>query len=140
MLGRVHDRQCRRCRSGAMAGHEDCLLLAHNRENRPGSQGAQHKIAECRRAGEQCRRRRVAPTHLTEDLMRRILLATALLGFVASAHADDTKKPAGTAKGAAVGALAGHEVGSGHAVAGAAVGAAIGHHQSKKAAETRSKS
>lgn len=66
--------------------------------------------------------------------MRRILLATALLGFVASAHADDTKKPAGTAKGAAVGALAGHEVGSGHAVAGAAAGAAIGHHQSKKAA------
>jgi hypothetical protein len=71
--------------------------------------------------------------------MRRILLATALLGLVAAAHADDTKKPAGTAKGAAVGALAGHEVGSGHAVAGAAAGAAIGHHQSKKAAESESK-
>ncbi len=37
-----------------------------------------------------------------------------------------------TAKGAAVGALAGHEMGSGHAVAGAAAGAAIGHHEGKK--------
>ena len=37
-----------------------------------------------------------------------------------------------TAKGAAVGAVAGHEVGSGHAVAGAAAGAAIGHHEAKK--------
>jgi uncharacterized protein YcfJ len=65
--------------------------------------------------------------------MRYLILAAALLGFVVTAHADDAKKPAGTAKGAAVGALAGHEVGSGHAVAGAAAGAAIGHHQSKKA-------
>jgi hypothetical protein len=38
-----------------------------------------------------------------------------------------------TAKGAGVGALAGHEVGSGHAAAGAAVGAAVGHHEKKKA-------
>jgi outer membrane lipoprotein SlyB len=65
--------------------------------------------------------------------MRRIILAALLVGFTVSAHADDTKKPAGTTKGAAVGALAGHEVGGGHAVAGAATGAAIGHHQSKKA-------
>jgi uncharacterized protein YcfJ len=67
--------------------------------------------------------------------MRRIILATMLLSLAVSAHAaDDTgKKPAGTAKGAAVGALAGHEVGSGHAVAGAAVGAAVGHHQANKA-------
>jgi outer membrane lipoprotein SlyB len=68
--------------------------------------------------------------------MRRILLAAAFLGFTVAAHADD-QKPAGTAKGAAVGALAGHEVGSGHAVAGAAAGAAIGHHQTKKAEESK---
>lgn len=68
--------------------------------------------------------------------MRKIILATLLLGFTVAAHADDNK-PAGTAKGAAVGAVAGHEVGSGHAVAGAAAGAAIGHHQSKKAEESK---
>lgn len=70
--------------------------------------------------------------------MRTIILAAALLGFTVTAHADDQKKPAGTAKGAAVGAVAGHEVGSGHAVAGAATGAAIGHHQSKKAEKEKS--
>jgi hypothetical protein len=75
--------------------------------------------------------------------MRRIILAAMIAGFTVSAFAaDDTstndKKPAGTAKGAAVGAVAGHEVGSGHAVAGAATGAAIGHHQSKKAEQTKS--
>lgn len=37
-----------------------------------------------------------------------------------------------TAKGAAVGAVVGHETGSGHAVAGAIGGAAIGHHEAKK--------
>lgn len=73
--------------------------------------------------------------------MRTFVLAAALIGFAISAftvagHAED-KKPAGAAKGAAVGALAGHEVGSGHAVAGAATGAAIGHHQSKKAAQQK---
>jgi len=72
--------------------------------------------------------------------MRRIILAAMLVGLTVSAHAaDDTnKKPAGTAKGAAVGALAGHEVGSGHAVAGAAIGGAAGHHQTKKAEEAKS--
>ena len=74
--------------------------------------------------------------------MRRLILALMLAGFAGTAFvgptfaADDSnsgKKPAGAAKGAAVGGLAGHEVGSGHAVAGAATGAAIGHHQSKKA-------
>ena len=72
--------------------------------------------------------------------MRRIILAAMLAGFAMSAQAaDDTtqKQPAGTAKGAAVGALAGHEVGSGHAVAGAATGAAVGHHQTKKANESK---
>lgn len=83
--------------------------------------------------------------------MRKILLASLtvpalVLSLGMAAHADDStnnadsgKKPAGAAKGAAVGALAGHEVGSGHAVAGAATGAAIGHHQSKKAEESQTK-
>jgi hypothetical protein len=80
---------------------------------------------------------------IKENSMRRIILAAFVAGFaglaVSAYAADDTdKKPAGTAKGAAVGALAGHEVGSGHAVAGAATGAAIGHHQSKKAEESKS--
>lgn len=67
-----------------------------------------------------------------ESLMRYLILSLVVLGLAAPvAHAED--KPAGAAKGAAVGALAGHEVGSGHAVAGAATGAAIGHHQRKKA-------
>jgi hypothetical protein len=70
--------------------------------------------------------------------MRKIIVAVMLAGFTLSAHAADDKKPAGTAKGAAVGALAGHEVGSGHAVAGAATGAAVGHHQAKKAEESKS--
>jgi hypothetical protein len=72
--------------------------------------------------------------------MRTLILAATLIGFAAAAQAsDDAKKPAGTAKCAAVGAAAGHEVGSGHAVAGAAAGAAIGHHQRKKGEESQSK-
>ena len=70
--------------------------------------------------------------------MRKIILAAVLMSFtvgVAAHAADENKKPAGAVKGATVGGLAGHEVGSGHAVAGAATGAAIGHHQSKKAEE-----
>lgn len=71
--------------------------------------------------------------------MRKIMIAALVLGFAASAQAagDSDKKPAGAATGAAVGGLAGHEVGSGHAVAGAAAGAAIGHHQAKKADESK---
>ncbi|MBP2298080.1 hypothetical protein [Azospirillum picis] len=38
----------------------------------------------------------------------------------------------GCLKGAAVGGVAGHMVGSGHGVAGAAVGCAVGHHEAKK--------
>ncbi len=59
----------------------------------------------------------------------------ALLSFSTAAlaqNAQGTSNNHSTAKGAAVGALAGHEVGSGHAVAGAAAGAAIGHHEGKK--------
>jgi outer membrane lipoprotein SlyB len=69
--------------------------------------------------------------------MRIVLIAATLLAFTVVAHADD-QKPAGAAKGAAVGAVAGHEVGSGHAVAGAATGAAVGHHQAKKAENNES--
>lgn len=38
----------------------------------------------------------------------------------------------GCLRGAAVGAVAGHFVGKGHAVAGAAAGCAIGHHEATK--------
>ena len=69
--------------------------------------------------------------------MKYLMFALVALSLTVAAHAED-KKPAGAAKGAAVGALAGHEVGSGHAVAGAATGAAVGHHQSKKAEEKKS--
>ncbi len=71
--------------------------------------------------------------------MRRIILATLFIGLAVAAQAADdiNKKPAGAAKGAAVGAVAGHEVGSGHAVAGAATGAAISHSQAKKAEEQK---
>jgi uncharacterized protein YcfJ len=74
--------------------------------------------------------------------MRRLILALMLAGFAgmtfapgAAFAADENggNKPAGAAKGAAVGGVAGHEMGSGHAAAGAATGGAIGHHQSKKA-------
>jgi hypothetical protein len=81
-------------------------------------------------------------TTLTEEKMVRLLLAIPLVvGMAGAALADDAAKPnAGTAKGAAVGALAGHEVGSGHAVAGAAVGAAVWHHEAKKAQNADKKS
>jgi hypothetical protein len=70
-----------------------------------------------------------------EDDMRHGLICAALgLALaVGTAHAatdndKDAQHTGGAAKGAAVGALAGHETGSGHAAAGAATGAAIGHH------------
>ena len=40
----------------------------------------------------------------------------------------------GCLKGAAMGGVAGHFVGRGHAVAGAAIGCAVGHHRAKVAA------
>jgi uncharacterized protein YcfJ len=73
--------------------------------------------------------------------IRSALLLVTSLAFAAPAvtvwAATDTtdQKPAShhdTAKGAAAGAVVGHEMGSGHAVAGAATGAAIGHHEQKK--------
>ena len=61
------------------------------------------------------------------------LAASLAFGSAAFAqNSQNTSHSHSTAKGAAVGAVAGHEVGSGHAVAGAAVGAAIGHHEGKK--------
>ena len=73
--------------------------------------------------------------------MRHMFLAALMLIAAAgAATAEDKEKPAGAAKGAAVGAVAGHEVGGGHAVAGAATGAAVGHHQAKKAEKENAKS
>jgi outer membrane lipoprotein SlyB len=54
-------------------------------------------------------------------------VALALTAFTA---ADADAK--GCLKGAAVGGIAGHEVGSGHGVAGAGIGCAVGHHEAKK--------
>lgn len=50
-----------------------------------------------------------------------------------SAAFATTTKHHDTAKGAAAGAVVGHEMGHGHALAGAGVGAAVGHHEQKKA-------
>jgi hypothetical protein len=65
----------------------------------------------------------------------------ALATTMAQAATDDkdAQHTGGTAKGAAIGALAGHETGSGHAVAGAATGAAIGHHDKAKAEKEEGK-
>jgi len=41
----------------------------------------------------------------------------------------------GCIKGAAVGGVAGHFVGRGHALAGAAIGCVVGHHRAKVAAK-----
>jgi hypothetical protein len=115
---------------GHGVAHRDRLLgkSATATDCDPGT--AKHCLGDC-----------VAVDIIKEVSMRRIILAAMLAGFAVSAYAaDDTsnKKPAGTAKGAAVGALAGHEMGSGHAVAGAAAGGAIGHHQEKKAEQSKS--
>lgn len=71
--------------------------------------------------------------------MSRLFIAAVFsAACILPALAADSDKPnAGTGKGAAVGAAAGHEVGSGHAVAGAATGAAVGHHEEKKAEEKK---
>jgi hypothetical protein len=57
---------------------------------------------------------------------------------VLAASADQPGKH-DTAKGAAAGAVIGHEVGHGHAAAGAATGALIGHHEKNKAEERADK-
>ena len=58
--------------------------------------------------------------------MKRLLAASAILALVSAAPA--MAKPS-CLKGAAVGAVGGHMVGSGHAVAGAAAGCAVGSHE-----------
>lgn len=72
------------------------------------------------------------------NVTRAILVAGFGLSLIAgpAAFAATTSEAStphhSTAKGAAVGGLAGHEMGKGHALAGAGVGAAIGHHHKKK--------
>jgi hypothetical protein len=57
--------------------------------------------------------------------------AVAAFSLVGTGPAADAK---GCIKGAAAGAVAGHFVGKGHAVAGAAVGCLAGRHMAKKKA------
>lgn len=56
-------------------------------------------------------------------------LALALAALTIAAGPAEAK---GCLKGAAVGAVGGHMVGKGHALAGAAAGCAIGHHRAAK--------
>ena len=71
-------------------------------------------------------------------MLRTLLVAALGAALISPVWAADNGQPnAGTGKGAAVGAAAGHEVGSGHAVAGAATGAAIGHHEKSKAENSK---
>jgi len=66
--------------------------------------------------------------------MSRILLTIAAAATMATASPALAK---GCLKGAAVGAVAGHYVGKGHAVVGAAAGCWVGHHRGAKAAKAR---
>jgi hypothetical protein len=66
--------------------------------------------------------------------MSRIALTIAAAATMATASPALAK---GCLKGAAVGAVAGHYVGKGHAVVGAAAGCWIGHHRAAKAAKAR---
>jgi len=76
-----------------------------------------------------------------EEIVRGLFATFAVLLALSSvAYADEKKEPnAGTGKGAAVGAAAGHEIGSGHALSGAAAGAAVGHHEKSKANSSAAK-
>lgn len=66
--------------------------------------------------------------------MPRIALTIAAIATMATASPALAK---GCLKGAAVGAVAGHYVGKGHAVMGAAAGCWIGHHRAVKAARAQ---
>ena len=66
--------------------------------------------------------------------MSRIALTIAAAATMATASPALAK---GCLKGAAVGAVAGHYVGKGHAVIGAAAGCWIGHHRAAKAAKAQ---
>ena len=61
-----------------------------------------------------------------------MMVAAALLSLSVLPTGVEAK---GCVKGAAVGGVAGHFVGKGHAVAGAAAGCAIGHHEANKNAK-----
>ncbi|MBI0534787.1 hypothetical protein D9599_04280 [Roseomonas sp. KE2513] len=62
-----------------------------------------------------------------------ILSAAALAAGLALAALPAQAKTGGCVKDGAVGAVAGHFVGSGHAVAGAAAGCAVGVHRRNRA-------
>jgi len=66
--------------------------------------------------------------------MSRLALSLAAAAMMFSASPALAK---GCLKGAAVGGVAGHYVGKGHAVAGAAAGCWIGHHRAAKAAKAQ---
>jgi outer membrane lipoprotein SlyB len=74
---------------------------------------------------------RESQTKTTEKAMKSkailAVLAVSLASLAGSAQA------AGCLKGAAIGAVAGHFVGKGHAVLGAIGGCAVGHHLAAKA-------
>ena len=64
--------------------------------------------------------------------MSKTLFAVATAALFVSGSPAFAK---GCIKGAAVGAVGGHMVGKGHAVAGAAAGCAVGHHHAAKKAK-----
>lgn len=66
--------------------------------------------------------------------MRNTLFALAAIATVATGSPALAK---GCLKGAAVGGVAGHYVGKGHAVAGAMAGCWYGHHRAAKAAKAQ---
>lgn len=66
--------------------------------------------------------------------MSRIALTLAAIAMTAGATPALAK---GCLKGAAIGGLAGHYVGKGHAVAGAVAGCWYGHHRAAKAAKAQ---
>jgi hypothetical protein len=82
-------------------------------------------------AGRKRRGRCCLGQQVREVRMQRTCLVLGLAVALGLA-APQLASAAGCLKGGAVGAVAGHEVGKGHAVAGAAAGCAIGHHEAKK--------
>ncbi|MEG3177599.1 hypothetical protein U1872_15265 [Sphingomonas sp. RB3P16] len=66
--------------------------------------------------------------------MSRIALTVAAAAAIAASSPVYAK---GCLKGAAVGGVAGHYVGKGHAVLGAAAGCWYGHHRAAKAAKAQ---
>src|SRR3954451_18268229 len=70
--------------------------------------------------------------------MKTILAVAAAAAIAGGALTiPNTADAEGCMKGAAVGGVAGHMVGSGHATAGAATGCAVGHHEANKKDEKK---